>query len=300
MLRSRRTGISLNWRPRLDRTDSSASPSPGLTAIDDKPSEFFADWLVVGIRFDLFGPDMMRAFPGAQRYVGKRDLLVDDLAAIWRMLAPDTQLAFANGAADGLKRLDFADRGDALVARELLSLAGRIRAHAVLAMFARCSDQGFATAPGGELLSMAVDLIADLATHDDAVAERALARLADAEGFTSMHARRALPALCKANPAGLAQHLRRLHPPLQAYFAPSVCNEAKTPRRVAERAAFVAKIVGAVVGQVGVAPIDESIDCWSERASAGFHGSIRGQEADWWCAEIMSGRQLDSLRNCVR
>ena len=179
MLRSRRTGISLNWRPRLDRTDSSASPSPGLTAIDDKPSEFFADWLVVGIRFDLFGPDMMRAFPGAQRYVGKRDLLVDDLAAIWRMLAPDTQLAFANGAADGLKRLDFADRGDALVARELLSLAGRIRAHAVLAMFARCSNQGFATAPGGELLSMAVDLIADLATHDDAVAaadRRMLAR----------------------------------------------------------------------------------------------------------------------------
>lgn len=175
--------------------------------------EDFARWLRTGIEGYVFNFNRNRLFDPLHLFVRRGDDLTTDLKIIYSVLSPDSsQARFRQGIASALSQLPGEERY-VLVFRELMLLAGAIRAQEILPVLIVRLGNGFFGLPANEmtqdLFFDALDTVAGMAAPGSKAMD-CMHSLIYSSFFQPEYADFALIALCRASPEEFPQHLEML------------------------------------------------------------------------------------------
>lgn len=268
---------------------ANAAPDlPGMTQpplmLDGSDAAWFGDWLRDGILAYELGifVDGYEPFKGARHLFDGHGQLVDNLVDVYDRLAPHQQTLFTHGLAHAMRRLDLSQRRDHILARRLLAIAQKVTALDAIRILARLIDPARDDEMTTGLVSATVEAMARRPSIDDRMARDALVALAHSKAFGPLQARRALPALCKADPKGLIHHLRLLHPHLQARYGPMRCLPPGSARWM-ERGRRMQEILTSVTDPPVIA---RAFEDWPARVPQGLTADNKAQRNDWFCASL--------------
>jgi hypothetical protein len=175
--------------------------------------EDFARWLRTGIEGYVFNFNRSRLFDPLHLFVRRGDDLTTDLKVIYSVLSPHSQARFRQGIASALSQLPGEERY-MLVFRELMLLAGAIRAQEILPILIVRLGNGFFGLTANEMTQNlffdALDTVAGMAAPGSKAMD-CLHSLIYSSFFQPEYADFALIALCRASPEEFPQHLKMLH-----------------------------------------------------------------------------------------
>lgn len=249
---------------------------------------WFAEWLTKGISCHEFGdcPPGADPFPGAQHLFGMHEQLVDYLALVHAQLDSGQRQDFVAGVAEALRTLNLNSDRHLILASRLLSLASRLGAKEGVHVLAYNIDISRDDQATKRLIQELATAICAWPLPIDNRTKEALYRLSRSSAFDAILARRALPALCKADPEGLCTHLQILHPQLQERYAPQLCRE--NPKRSEERTKRVLEVHDIVPSEVFARAFED----WRSRVPFGHRQDTAAQSLDWWLASVHDPRVL--------
>ncbi len=286
----------------------SAGIAPGSWInLPDRSPAWYGDWLRHGFLAHEAGVFTTAALPfeGADMLIGDHRLLVEYLVLFHGLLPPlrGQREALRGGMVHAMRRLDLSAAHDRIIADRLLALARQTGVtdaiHILGAMVA--------AAPAGEetnrLVRAVVDAVAarplprsaedpaETATGEDT--RSVLYGLISLPGFGVLQARQSLKALCKADPAGLVEHLIRLHHLLQPRYAASACGTAASPRWL-ERRDRVLDICEALAGHPMALQL--AFEAWWTRPPGAGTRAMNWQSQDWLCGALADEACNDAVQ----
>ncbi|WP_105403198.1 hypothetical protein [Neorhizobium sp. T7_12] len=190
-----------------------------------------------------------------------------------------------------MRRLDLSDKQDFILAQRLLSLAAVLGIRRAILVLAHLVDPEREDERNSDLIFSLVEAVAawPMVLHQET--RQVLMRLAHANGFGELHARRALPALCKADPTGLSEYLRVLARPLHGRYASHLCRPIKG-QRWNERQRRVKEVIAIVQDP---AHLVASFEDWVRRIPQGEAPNSRALQYDWWASALEDEAIMDFL-----
>src|SRR5579859_4833052 len=134
-----------------------------VATLRERSSEWFADWLRLGLEEFLFERRGRAAFPGAERFIDQPDKNVtDDLKLIGGALGARNKDAFRKGLVRALRSLDFSKRRDLVIGAHLVALGAGLGVAGVLAVIADKAYTIPESMEGRRLYDLAFDVAAQL------------------------------------------------------------------------------------------------------------------------------------------
>ncbi|NDW46352.1 hypothetical protein [Ruegeria sp. PrR005] len=253
---------------------------------------WFSDWLLKGMSCHEFGDCVPGSdpFPGAQHLIGMHEQLVDYLALIYDRLGSIQRQDFLGGVAEALRTLNLNQARDQVLASRLLSLATRLGAKEAIHVLGFEIDTRRSDPEAFRLVRELATAISEWPYPVDERTTKALYRLSQSPAFDGILARRALTALCKADPESLCKHLQILHPHLQERYAPKICRV--NAKRFDERRKRVLEIHDIVPSAV----FANAFEDWVSRVPYGYPLNSIAHSSDWWTSSTADRRVLYHLR----
>jgi hypothetical protein len=192
---------------------------------------YYSNWLSAGISAFNVERRGRESFPGAENYIGWRETLEEDLAAIYDALDVLDQSEFRLALATALGELRL-DEENYVVSVTLLRLSALIGASEVVDVLPSLISQarGLNEQLAAKVSLSVCNIAIELAVPTPASA-RAMNLLISSAGFRTEIAPLALLALCKSMPYGFASHLNVLGTNLNARFAGSAPDESTIAQR---------------------------------------------------------------------